>query len=224
MMRLLMLLLASVMLWLMSSCQGPSFALRATEGALRAEGGAAELMQEQRERNALGVLVMMGIGAVLAVALAVALAVGKQRRNEEEEMDNFGERSPQGPDFGTAKGFDQLRGKAARDPEPAEAGTTIHGEDPLGMSLEVLDWQRMKRITDALFENTMEAAMWVENARQTLCRHEQEDMLRMAGRALKPVNRCLPDLKEALVLKVAEVERLSEAVRSFTGNHGEVKL
>lgn len=71
-------------------------------------------------------------------------------------------------------------------------------KDPLDLPFMGIDLASMIRITDALIKQTEGAAMWVESASKTLCRHEQEDMLRMALRDLQPVNDCLPELKKAL--------------------------
>ena len=118
--------------------------------------------------------IVIGLSAAVIIGMTFAAAL-KVRRDDEKAL----ERSRAGA------------GRDLASPAPCP-------EDPLSAPFSGIDVQSMIRITEALIKQTKGAAMWVESARKTLCRHEQEDMLRMALRDLEPVNACLPELKLAL--------------------------
>lgn len=118
---------------------------------------------------------LMGLGSFVIIGLTWAAAL-KVKRDDEAAM-------------ARSRGLPQ-RG--------AKNEAWEDEEDPLDLPYAGLDMTSMIRITDALLKHTEGAAGWVESARNTLCRHEQEDMLRMALRDLQPVNACLPELKKAL--------------------------
>lgn len=167
----LMLLLVALVLWLMS---GGVFG--AESASLQHAGPALSMLPPE---SALawkawqqGIVIGLSAAAIIGVTFAAALKV---KRDDEAARVRWG-----------------------ITPEPAKAGTTILGEDPLSAPFSGIDVQSMIRITEALQKQTESAADWVRCAKATICRHEQEDMLRLALRDLEPVNACLPELMLAL--------------------------
>lgn len=167
----LMLLLVALVLWLMSGgvFGAESASLQHAGPALSALPPESVLAWKAWQQ---GIVIGLSAAAIIGVTFAAALKV---KRDDEAVM----ERSRSGV------------GKDLASPSPCS-------EDPLSAPFSGIDVQSMIRITEALQKQTESAADWVRCAKATICRHEQEDMLRLALRDLEPVNACLPELMLAL--------------------------
>lgn len=167
----LMVLLVALVLWLMS---GGVFG--AESASFMHAGPALSVLPPESvltyQAWQQGIVIGLSAAAIIGVTFAAALKV---KRDDEAAL----ERSRAGV------------GKDLASPSPCS-------EDPLSAPFSGIDEQSMIRITEALQKQTESAADWVRCAKATICRHEQEDMLRLALRDLEPVNACLPELMLAL--------------------------